>query len=138
MDINDELKLGNFVFFFDYLKRKKNNFREFINEIGTLNIDNGFGACFIKPYSSLYKSIVLNVENDNIKSIDLIGDFDFSFNDINEKYGQFREAYSFRDDMYFYYFNELNNEDFILECNFNSKIESMKDFNLKQIKFIFK
>lgn len=138
MDINDELKIENFFSFFEYIKCKRKYFREFINEIGTLSIDNGYGTYFIKPDSKFYRSIVLNVEEDTLKSIDLIGDFKFSFNDINEKYGQYREAYSFRDDMCFYYFNELTNEDFIIELNFDSKIDLGKEFNLEQIKFIFK
>ena len=61
----------------------------------------------ITPHSKKVRKIIVDCENDKVIAISFIGSLSIAAADIISTYGQPKESYSFRDELYFYSFEML-------------------------------
>ena len=112
-----QIEKNNIIELISFLERSLQD-KSFINDnIGLLKIDNGFGTTFYSPINPLFRSISLNQVDNKIVGIELIGDFNISINELEVLFGEYREQFSSRDEMYFYFFNEYSQPQIMIRAS---------------------
>jgi hypothetical protein len=120
MNNKKEIDLFFLENFFNELIPHYRNKHYLINKVGDVDNENGYNTYFLTPYNKYFKKINLYFEESNLRSVTIFANFDFRFNDLVERYGQYREHYSYHDDLYLYFFNENNEIPYFIE--YESKI----------------
>jgi hypothetical protein len=80
--------------------------RDLNGDIETQVIDENYKKLIIRNMSGNVRAIVIDCKSDRIKAISFNGIIEISPKKLWEIYKTYREAYSIRDDLYFYFFNE--------------------------------
>lgn len=70
------------------------------------NLNDEYTKIVVRDMSKTINVTVMDCKNDKIQSISFYGSISITPIALLEKYKQYREAYSARDDLYFYFFNE--------------------------------
>ena len=79
-------------------------------DVSTQKINEEQLTTIVSNVSDTIATIVVGSVNSKIKSIVFYGLIPITPKDVFQSFGKFREAYSFRDDLYFYFFNEANEQ----------------------------
>jgi len=82
----------------------------------------------ITSYSKEPKTIIVDCENDKITAISFIGSLSISASNIISTYGQPKESFSFRDELYFYSFEIIRGTYKYLICFYEPSHEKF-DFS---------
>ncbi|ULQ55429.1 hypothetical protein KJS94_12330 [Flavihumibacter rivuli] len=69
-------------------------------------ISDTYNKIIVRDVSDSINTIVFDCRENKIEAISFIGNIKISPKELFEKFKQYREAYSIRDDLYFYFFNE--------------------------------
>lgn len=132
-----QVNTSNFNQLITYLSLNRHNISDLEREFGEKYLDNGYGSIFYLPKNTIFKKIIVQLQDNIINRFSFIGNFDISFNDIKNKYGEYREEYSFRDNLYFYFFKEIDNT-FLIELILENNIDIINDKEgIKQFSIIF-
>lgn len=132
-----QVDTSNFNELITYLSLNRHNISDLEREFGEKYLDNGYGSIFYLPKNTIFKKIIVQLQDNIINGFSFIGNFDISFNDIKNKYGEYREEYSFRDNLYFYFFKEIDNT-FLIELILENNINVINDKEgIKQFSIIF-
>lgn len=100
------------------------NASSFGRVIGDIKVDNGFGTVFYKPKNNYFNSISISSKKNKITHVDFFGNFNFTYKQLISKYGNYREHYSPRDNLYFYFFNENKvRSNFSIECRLEKELK---------------
>jgi hypothetical protein len=85
------------------------NFMKNVNgTVTTQNTDEKHLTTIVKDISESISAIVIGSAHSKIYSITIYGSIEITPKDLYVLFGSYREAYSFKDDLYFYFFNENN------------------------------
>jgi hypothetical protein len=79
-------------------------------EVSTQKIDEEHLTTIIRKVSNTISTIIIGSVDSKIKTIAFYGSIQITPKDIFHLFGKFREAYSFKDDLYFYFFNETKEQ----------------------------
>ncbi|WP_346320982.1 hypothetical protein [Chitinophaga sp. YIM B06452] len=78
----------------------------FKGQVAINELPGGRKKIVLRDVSNQIKTIVIDCEGEEIKSMTFSGSIDITFKEFSDKYGEYRETYSRYDDLYFYFFNE--------------------------------
>lgn len=132
-----ELTIDTFKDLVEYLKSKRFSLEEIAAEIGTKHLDNGYGTFFYTPKNEVFNSISISQKKDIINEFGFIGNFNITFTDLKKNLGDYTEKYSFKDDLYFYSFEEIG-RDYTLQVVFDKKMDSdLEKEKLRQFSVVF-
>lgn len=74
------------------------------------HIDESSYSLIVKDVSSEISTVVIGCRSSKVVTITFYGELKIGVRDIIRLFGRFREVYSWRDDLYFYIFNEEKTE----------------------------
>lgn len=119
-----------------HITNKEIDIEQLVNALGSIRSRNEVGTIVVEPKNKIFSTIVLSIKADDLKSISFHGKLSFSLNDLNNKYGKFRQAYSAYDGLYFYFFNEQTGQ-VIVHCS-EHKLNGLENQCLNQIAIDFR
>jgi hypothetical protein len=75
-------------------------------EIKYQKVNDGYYKIIIEKVSDNIKTVVIDCDSNKIRSIAFYGSLNIQAKEIINLFKYYREHYSIRDDLYFYFFNE--------------------------------
>lgn len=103
--------------------------RLFSGTIEYQKVDDNYYKSIIRDIPNSTLTVIVDCKNKRVISISFNGSLNITGNDIFKLFGNYRESYSIRDDLYFYFFHEDKK-------NFNYKISffepSHKPMNIQK------
>lgn len=78
----------------------------FLGEATVQIVNNNYKKIIVKNKEHSIKEVMIDCINDKVNAITLYGKLNISPSELLEKFKKYRETYSIRDELYFYFFNE--------------------------------
>jgi hypothetical protein len=111
-----------------------------IKSLGVEESNNGFGSVFLKPFGDNFKRIIIQQKNNSVESITFFGEFNISFIDLVDLFGEFEKKYSHNEDHYYYHFVNNNRHplgNISIRTYSSNDVSKINNWDLKNIAILW-